>query len=289
MNSNSAESPISLRAAAEVHVVTPPSLLDLWRNLFALYQYFALFRVLVWRFVVIRYLQSVLGIVWVALQPVGTTAVILFMFGIVKVSPGDGANNGLFLLAGLVTWQFFSRALQDATGSLTGNSGILTKIYLPKLIFPLAAATAACLDLAVMLVILLASVLLFGNGVTERIVFLPVFVALVLLFGFALGTMLSPINALYRDVGFLLGFGLQFWMYLTPVLYSARFVPEQYKSQYYLNPMATLVEGIRWSLLVDSPPPAFVFLAINIFTIVFVLIAALLIFQKLESDVVDRI
>src|SRR5262249_33848494 len=124
---------------------------------------------------------------------------------------------------------------------------------------------------------------------SERVLLLPVFLVLITLAALALGIGLSAINALYRDVGFALPFALQIGLYVTPVLYSARFVPAAWRSVYYLNPMASLLEGVRWSLLPASPPPDPYFLGLNVGTIALVFVGAVLLFQRLDSEIADRI
>jgi lipopolysaccharide transport system permease protein len=276
-------------AATAVAVIAPPRMSDLWQTLQQLPLQLPLLRVLVWRFAVARYLQSVLGILWLAIQPLVTTLVFLFMFNIISINTSDGSPKGLFLLLGLVVWQFFNRAVQDATSSLVGNRGILTKVYLPKLIFPIASVLAAWFDLLVMLAMLAIVMLVMGVPITERVLLLPVFLLLVTGAALAIGIALSSINALYRDVGFALTFGLQLGIYLTPVLYATKFVPEKWRALYYLNPLATLFEGVRWSVLPASPPPDLTFLWINIMTIVVGLVVALVVFQRLDAEIVDRI
>jgi lipopolysaccharide transport system permease protein len=269
--------------------IAPPQFGDIWHDLKILPKYLPLFRTLIWRFVIVRYLQSVLGVLWALLQPVATTLVLLFMFNIIRINTSDGGNAGLFLLVGVVVWQFFARAVQDATGSLVANSGILTKIYLPKIMLPSAAVVAAWFDLAIIMSFVLIAFLALGVPLSERLLLLPVFLVLISLAALALGIGLSAINALYRDVGFALPFALQIGFYVTPVLYSTRFIAPAWRPLYYLNPMASLVEGVRWTLLPASPSPDPFYLALDIGLIVAVLVSSVLLFQQLDSEIVDRI
>lgn len=273
----------------DVHQITPPKFSDLWQTLGALPNYTSLLRVFVLRMFSVRYRQSLLGALWVGLQPVATTLVIFFMFSIIGAETSGGAPKGLFLLIGVITWQFFARAVQDGTGSLVTNSAILTKVFIPRLLFPLASIIAAWLDLLVMLLLLLAVCVLYGIPLSGRLLVLPCFLVLVSFAALAIAIILSPINALYRDIGFVIPFALQFGMFLTPVFYTAAYVPQGWKALYYLNPMATLVEGVRWSILPESAPPDLLFLAVNVGTIIIMFMVGLVIFQKLESIVVDRI
>jgi lipopolysaccharide transport system permease protein len=274
---------------SEIHLVSPPQLSDLWRDLKAVPFYLPLFKVLVWRAISLRYTQSYFGLVWVIMQPIATTVVVLFMFGIIRANTSDGSNPGLFLFTGIMTWQFFVRGLQDTNGSLLGHSGILTKIYLPKIMLPFAMIIAAWFDTLIMIVLLLVACLLIGNPLSERALLLPVFLSFVSLAALALGIGLAPINALFRDVGVLLPIMLQFGMYATPVLYATSFIPGRWYAIYHLNPMTSFVEGVRWSILPQSPPPDLRFLAINIVTILLLFVGSVVVFKKLESIVIDRI
>ena len=275
--------------ASEVHTVSPPELADLWRDLKELPFYLPLFKALVWRAVSLRYTQSYFGLAWVVVQPIATTLLVMFMFGIIRANTSDGSNPGLFLFTGIMTWQFFARGLMEANGSLLSHSGILTKIYLPKIMLPFAMTLAAWFDTLIMIALLLLACALFGSPLTAKVLLLPVFLSLVSLASLSLGIGLAPINAIFRDVGVALPILLQFGMYATPVLYATSFIPGRWYALYHLNPMTSLVEGVRWSILPESPAPDPLFLTINIATILAGVVASVVIFKKLESIVIDRI
>lgn len=129
-----------------VHTVAAPRLGDLWRNLALLPDFMPLFKVLVWRSISLRYTQSFLGVIWVVAQPIASTFVVFFMFTLIRVNTADGSHQGIFLFSGILAWQFFARGLNDATASLLTHSGILTRIYLPKIMLPLAAIIATCFE-----------------------------------------------------------------------------------------------------------------------------------------------
>ncbi len=272
-----------------VHVVAAPRVSDLWRSLKSLPDFFPLFKVLVWRSLSLRYTQSFLGVLWITIQPVASTLMVFFMFNIIKVNTTDGSHQGIFLFSGIMVWQFFARGLGDATGSLTSNSGILTKIYLPKIMLPFASVMAAWFDTAIMIVLLVLACVAFGIPLSPRILWLPVFLTIICLASLSIGILLAPLNALYRDVGMMLPFALQFGMFISPVYYATRFIPDRYLLLYHLNPMVTLIEGARWSLLPESPAPDLGYLAINIVSILVLLLVSLFAYQKLESLVIDRI
>ena len=275
--------------ASAVHLIRPPEMADFWRDLNSIPFYIPLFKVLVWRAVSLRYTQSYFGLVWVVVQPIATTIVVFLMFGIIRANTSDGSNPGLFLFVGIMSWQFFARGLSEASGSLNSHAGILTKIYLPKIILPFAVVLAAWFDTLIMIVLLVLACMLFGSPLSARALLLPVFLTLISLGSLSVGVGLAPINALFRDIGVVLPIVLQFGMYVTPVLYATKFIPGSWNSIYHLNPMTTLIEGVRWTILPESPLPSLKFLAINIATILICLVVSVFTFQKLEATVTDRI
>jgi lipopolysaccharide transport system permease protein len=272
-----------------VHEIGAPKLSDLWRNFSLLPNFMPLFKVLVWRSISLRYSQSFLGVLWVAVQPVASTLMVLFMFNIIKVNTADGSHQGIFLFTGIMVWQFFARGLGDVTGSLLAHAGILTKIYLPKIMLPLASVMAAWFDTLIMITLLIIACVALGIPLSPRIMWLPVFLTIVCLASLCIGIGLAPLNALYRDVGMILPFALQFGMFASPVYYATRFIPEKYQLLYHLNPMVSLIEGVRWSLLPESPAPDLTYLAINLCTILVMLGISVFTYQRLEAIVIDRI
>ena len=272
-----------------VHTVAAPKLSDLWRNLALIPDFMPLFKVLIWRSISLRYTQSFLGVIWVIAQPIASTFVVFFMFNLIRVNTADGSHQGIFLFSGILAWQFFARGLNDATSSLQVHSGILTRIYLPKIMLPLASVIATWFDTLVLIATLLLTCFLFGISPTPRLLWLPVFLTLISLASLSVGLGLAPLHALYRDVGLLVPFALQFGMYATPVYYATRFIPEKYQLLYHLNPIVSLVEGVRWSMLPESPAPDLMYLLMNVATILVALAVSLFVYQKLEATVIDRI
>jgi lipopolysaccharide transport system permease protein len=272
-----------------VHTIAPPRLSDLWRHLALLPDFMPLFKVLVWRSISLRYTQSFLGVLWITIQPIASTVMVLFMFNIIKVNTADGSHQGIFLFSGIMVWQFFARGLGETTGSLLAHAGILTKIYLPKIMLPLASVIAAWFDTLIMIALLILACLVFGIPLSSRILWLPGFLTIVCLASLSIGIGLAPLNALYRDVGMMVPFALQLGLFFSPVYYATRFIPEKYQLLYHLNPMVSLIEGVRWSLLPESPAPDPTYLVINLATILAALGVSIFVYQKLESLVIDRI
>jgi len=272
-----------------VHEIGAPKLTDLWRSFSQLPNFMPLFKVLVWRAISLRYTQSFLGVLWITIQPVASTLMVFFMFNIIKVNTADGSHQGIFLFSGIMVWQLFARGIYDATGSLLAHSGILTKIYLPKIILPLASVMAAWFDTLIMMALLILACLVFGIPLSPRILWLPFFLTIVCFASLSIGIGLAPLNALYRDVGMMLPFALQFGMFASPVYYATRFIPEKYQLLYHLNPMVSLIDGVRWSLLPESPAPEPKYIVINLVSILVTSGISIFAYQKLESIVIDRI
>jgi len=278
-----------LKNTPPVYRIAPPAMRDLWDVLVSMPAYAGLFRVFVLRQISVRYRQSILGILWVVIQPLATTIIVLFMFRIIGAQEPRNLPPALFLFIGVLTWQFFSRGVQDGTMSLRNNSHILVKIYFPRLILPISGVLTAWFEVAVTLTLLLAVCIVEGVALSPRMVLLPFFLVLISLAALAASIWLAPVNALVRDVTFILPFALQFGMYASPVLYGGDLVPERWRALFYLNPMSTLIEGVRWSTFRDEAAPDPIWLAVNIVTIAALLTGGLFVFQKFESTVVDRI
>jgi lipopolysaccharide transport system permease protein len=279
--------PVASRDSNE-HVIGPPRMSDLWRTLPLLPAYAPLFKLFIWRMVSIKYKQSILGVFWIVLQPLISTFVVFFMFNMIGANTSDGPPPALFLFVGLMSWQFFSRGVQDGTASLASNGGILTKVYFPRLVLPLAAIMAGWLDMVVMICVLIVMLFAWGAVPPERVVLLPIFILFVSLAALSMAVLLSPLNVICRDVGLMLPFILQFGMYASPVLYSTQYVPTGWHLLYYANPMSSLVEAIRWSVLRDSMAPNMLYLTVNMLSVLVLLVIGLLVFQKTEALMVDR-
>jgi lipopolysaccharide transport system permease protein len=279
--------PVASRDSNE-HVIGPPRMSDLWRTLPLLPAYAPLFKLFIWRMVSIKYKQSILGVFWIVLQPLISTFVVFFMFNMIGANTSDGPPPALFLFVGLMSWQFFSRGVQGGTASLASSGGMLTKVYFPRIIPPLATIMSGWIDMAVMICVLIVMLFAWGAVPPHRVVLLPIFIFFVSLAALSVAMLLAPINVLYRDVGLMLPFVLQFGMYASPVLYATHYVPSGWRLLYYANPMSTLVEAVRWSILRDSTAPNFVFLGVNMASVLVLLGIGLVVFQKTEGIMIDR-
>ena len=248
-----------------------------------------LLRVFTWRQINVQYKQAALGIGWALLSPLLSTLVYTFVFGKLAPLPSEGYPYPVFVLSGLITWQFFSRALQMGSQSILGNSHIITKVYFPRMIMPLSAVLSGLVDYVVTLVVLLALMLVYGFTPGPAIFTLPVFVLLAAIAGFTFTLWLSALNALYRDIGFMVPIVLQAWMFMTPVIYPARLVPEDWNWIMRLNPMTPIVEGARWALLPAAMPPDPSGFAVLAGELAVLFLAGIVTFRKIDAILADRI
>jgi lipopolysaccharide transport system permease protein len=221
-----------------------------------LWAYRGLFWFLVWRDVKVRYAQTVLGAAWAVLQPVLTMAIFAVIFGAFARIPSDGVPYPLFALAALVPWTYFSTALAGASGSLTASTGLITKVYFPRLVIPFAAVLAGLLDLAIGLAVLAVAMLAYGVAPSPAFLgVLPVALAALVLTVAGAGCALAALNIQYRDVKFVVPFLVQVWMYASPVIYPTSMVPARYRGLYAMNPLVGVIEALRAALLGTGPVP----------------------------------
>ncbi len=256
-------------------------LADLWRGR-------GILAVLIKRDIAVRYRQASLGILWALLQPVVTTAIFTIVFVVFIRLPSTDVPYPVFAFAGVVIWQYFSRAVTEGTSSLVTNSSLITKVYFPRIVVPMVAPCSAALDCLVGVVALIVIALLFKAQLQWTAVFVPIVVLLVGLFAYAVGLCLAPLQALYRDIGILLPFALQIALYLSPIAYPASIVPESVRWLYRLSPVAVMVDAMRWALVGSEPPLA----AGVVFTLALTALlfwGGLNIFRRLEGTLVDRI
>lgn len=220
----------------------------------ALWEFRELLYFMVWRDVKTRYKQTALGVGWAVLQPLLTTAIFTVVFSSFARMPSQGVPYPLFAFTALLPWSYFSQALGRSSVGLVSNANLISKVYFPRLIIPLAVAATPLVDFGLTFVVLLALLAWYQIVPTVAIFVLPIFVLMAFLAAVAVSLWLSALNVKYRDVGHLIPFLIQIWMYASPVVYPLSLVPERWRHIYSINPMVTVVEGFRWSLL-GTPPP----------------------------------
>ena len=240
---------------------------------------------LVWRDIKVRYKQTALGVAWSVLQPFLTMVVFTIFFGRLARVPSDGVPYPLFSLAALVPWTYFSTAVSNGSSSLVGNQHLIAKVYFPRVLVPLNAVSMPVVDLAVsfgMLVILMAW---YHVVPTFALLLLPLYVALAVVSAFAVTLWTSALTVRYRDARCVLPFLVQTWLFITPVAYPTSMVPERWRLLYALNPMATVVDGFRSSLL--GTPASGAMAAVAVGAVIAALAAGIAYFRSVEGSIVD--
>lgn len=257
----------------------PLKLADLW-------EYRELLYFLVWRDIKVRYKQTVLGAAWAIIQPFFTMVIFSIFFGRLAKIPSDGIPYPVFAYCALLPWQLFAHALTESGNSLVANERLITKVYFPRLVVPLAAVLGGLVDFAIAFLVLLGMMIYYGLSLTGAIVTLPLFLLLAVATALGVGLWLSALNVQYRDVRYTIPFLTQFWLFATPVAYPASLVPESWRPLLGLNPMAGVVEGFRWALLgvAHAPGPL---LAVSVGVVVALLVGGLYYFRRMERTFAD--
>ncbi len=234
----------------------------------------------------VRYKQTSLGVVWVILQPLVPAVIFAVLFGNFARLPSNGQPYLLMVFTGLIPWSLFSNTIGRAGGSLVGNSNLLSKIYFPRLIIPLAAMGSVVVDGLVGLAVLVVLLALFGVGLGWPMLAAPFFLLAAFLMGFGLTLIVASLNVYHRDFGYAVPFALQAWNYLTPIVYSSSLIPEKWLFLYSLNPTVGLIEGFRWSILGGVPITTTMFLSMLTGLVGFLLIG-MAVFQRIERGFAD--
>jgi lipopolysaccharide transport system permease protein len=238
----------SLFGHEHVTVIKPPKgwrMLD-WRELWA---YRELLSVLTMRDIRVRYKQTVLGATWAVIRPFTAMVIFSIVFGQLAKMPSDGYPYPVFVYAALLPWTFFSGAISSSGQSLVGSSNLISKVYFPRLIIPLASAGAGLVDLLISTAILLLMMLWYGVGWSWNLLAAPLLLVAVIFSALGMGTLLSALTVSYRDFTHITPFLLQIWMYITPVVFPVSLVPDRWQWLLYLNPMTGLIEGFRAAFL----------------------------------------
>jgi lipopolysaccharide transport system permease protein len=254
-----------------------------------LWAYRELIWFLVWRDIKIRYKQTSLGIAWAVIQPVTTAILLTVIFGRLVKVPSDGLPYPVFTYAALLPWQLFSSALMNSSNSIVGSSGLISKVYFPRLVIPIATVLATLVDFCISCLILIALMAWYHLTPGPAAALLPLMVALALASAFAVGLWASALNVRYRDVQYLMPFIVQVWLLASPVAYSASLISSaRWRMIYALNPMAGVIQGFRWALL-GGPAPSFGLMGLATVMIAVLLVGGLFFFKRTEAGFADII
>lgn len=256
--------------------------IDLWR-------YRELFLLLTWRDVLVRYKQTVMGIGWAVLRPLLAAVVFTVVFGKLAKLPSDGVPYPLLVAAAILPWQFFASGLSEAGQSLINNAAMISKVYFPRLIIPASAVIVSLVDLFFSSAILVALMGWYGVAPDWRVLAVPLFVLLAFAAAIGGGLWLAALNVKYRDFRYLVPFVLQLGLYLSPVGFSSSIVPEEWRLLYSLNPMAGVIDGMRWALLGGAVPLYWPGLLLAVALSAALLVSGIAFFRRTERSFTDVI
>lgn len=241
----------------------------------------------------VRYRQAVVGIAWAILQPVATMLVFVVLFGWLGRRPAaEGAPYGLLAYIGMLVWQLFAYSVREGSSSLVGNRDLVTKVYFPRLLLPAATVVCALVDFLIALLVLIPLMIAFNVSPSARLLLLPAFLSLAILAALAGSLWAAALNALYRDIGYVIPFLLQLGFFAAPVVYQTdALVPERWRWLWGLNPLAATIEGCRWSIVVHPgvSGPDWKLLPVAAIVTLAVLIAGLAYLRRVERWIADRI
>jgi lipopolysaccharide transport system permease protein len=256
---------------------------DLWR-------YRELFFILAWRDVAIRYKQTVIGLAWAFVRPFMTMVVFTIVFGKLAKLPTEGAAPyAVLVFAGLLPWTLASSILNDASGSVTGNAQLVSKVYFPRLIIPLATVLVGLIDFGVSLIILAGVLAWYGMMPDWHILLLPVFVVLAVLVAIGPALWAAAMIVKYRDFRFVIPFAVQVGLYVSPVGFSAKIIPPEWQLLYSLNPMVGVIDGFRWAILGGESPLFLPGFALSLVVTAFMLWFGIHTFRRTERGFADMI
>jgi lipopolysaccharide transport system permease protein len=257
-----------------------------------LFQFRELLYFLIWRQLKVRYKQTVLGAAWAVIQPAAIMVVFSVFFGIVVRVPTE-IPYWIFTLCGVVVWTYFSNAVNQASNSLVSQENLITKVYFPRLLIPIAAILAGLVDFFIAFSVLVTLIASRGHLSLVTLGAVPLLVVLVVVIALAVSLWLSALNVQYRDVRLLVGVMIQLWFFATPIIYPSNLVPESWRTLYQLlNPMVGIVEGFRWALLGQTAPPGEasppdLLFVISMLLVVGVLVSGLYYFRRVEKVFAD--
>jgi lipopolysaccharide transport system permease protein len=239
-----------------------------------------------WRDIKVRYKQTALGAAWAIIQPLFTMLTFSIFFGRLAKVPSDGLPYTLFSYSALVPWTFFATGLNQASNSLVSSSNLITKVYFPRLLVPMAAVFAGLLDLAIAGATLLLMMAYYHHGSTVHVVWVPALLLLALMTSVGVSFWFSAFNVKYRDIRHVLPFVVQLWMFATPIAYPSSLVPARFRVLYALNPMTGVIEGFRWALLGVNTAPGLMLVVSSIIAVL-VLVGGAYFFRRMETTFAD--
>jgi len=257
-------------------------------NVKEVWRYRELLLFFAWRDILVRYKQTVIGVLWALIRPAVSLAVLVFVFSRLAKLPSDGVPYPLLALAGLLPWQLFSNGFGESSAAILGGSSMISKIYFPRIIAPLSATIGSLVDMVITFGLVTILIFYYGFEPGWQIVALPFFIALCMVFTCGLGVLFSALVVKYRDLRHVIPFVLQIGLYVSPVGFSSSIVPAPYQLLYSINPMVSIIDGFRWSLLGTRPPDPRA-LAIGSGVAILSLVLGAFYFKRTEREFADII
>lgn len=257
-----------------------------WADLF---RYRELFYFLAWRDVLVRYKQTVIGILWAVLRPFLTTLVFVFVFGKIARLPSEGVPYPVMVFAAMLPWQLFATSLSEGSSSLIANSNLISKVYFPRLIVPASAVIVSFVDFAISACLLVLLMIFYHVSPSWHLLTLPLFTVLALIASTGAGLWLAALNVEYRDFRYVVPFLVQFGLYVSPVGFSSAIIPERWRLIYSLNPMVGVIDGFRWAINGGRSPIFTPGLIASVGVMSLLLIGGVSYFRRMERTFADTI
>jgi lipopolysaccharide transport system permease protein len=257
-------------------------------DLVELWHYRELLGRLAWRDVAVKYKQTGIGVAWAILQPFLTMVVFTFVFGRFANFPSKNSPYPIFTYSALLPWTYFASAVAVSSGSLVANKPLVTKVYFPRVLLPLAGVTVPLVDFVLAFTVLIGMFFWYSVTPSFAIVLAPFFVLLGVVTALGVGLFFSAVNVRYRDVAYALPFLLQIWLYLSGVVYAMSSLPERWQWVLALNPMTAVINGFQWGVL-DTAPPDFWKTLVSVGAALVIIVVGLEIFRRSEPRFADTI
>ncbi|MBW1864010.1 MAG: ABC transporter permease [Deltaproteobacteria bacterium] len=257
-----------------------------WKDL---WNYRELFYFLAWRDILVRYKQTVIGIIWALLRPFLTMIVLTIVFGKLAKLPSEGVPYPILVFTALLPWQFFANALSESSNSLIGNANLISKVYFPRLVIPTSSVIVSFVDFVISGAILFGLMVWYDFWPTWRVLSLPFFILITFTVSIGAGLWISALNVKYRDFRYIVPFIVQFGLYISPIGFSSSVVPEKWRLLYSMNPMVGVIEGFRWAILgtdIEFYVPG---LTLSICIVILIFTGGLWFFRKTEKTFADII
>lgn len=254
-----------------------------------LYAYRELFLFLAWRDILVRYKQTVIGVLWSVLRPLLTMLILTLVFGKLAKMPSNGAPYPILVFSALLPWHFFSNTISESGRSLISNSNMISKVYFPRIIIPTTSLIVSLIDFTISSILLAFVMVIYNFTPSINILFAPAFMLLAITNSLGIGYIISSLNVKYRDFRYVIPFLVQFGLYISPVGFSSSIIPEKWRLLYSLNPMVGVIDGFRWALIGDGFEIYLPGFMLSIIISLIILITGFTYFKKVEREFADFI